>query len=279
MPALYKRLMPIVAPLRALLTVVVLMGLNGWDAAAEPVPLPRPRPPTWVEPLTFREAAGPDFDTANVTAKPTLCDESLGKIADFTLAPWLIGPGQCGGRDMVALEAVWLANGGRVEVQPAPVLTCAMAQTFSGWVRNDAAPRVAALGSQLHAIENYDGYECRTRNRVIGAKPSNHGNGIAIDVRSFTLADGRVLGLADITVSKELRASLRASACEKFTTVLGPGEAYHGSHIHLDIKQRWHGYRICQWDVRVPPPASAAESGEGPLVTVPLPPPRPLEAR
>ena len=35
---------------------------------------------------------------------------------------------------------------------------------------------------------------------------------------------------------------------------------------HLDLAERTHGYRICEWDVRSPPPAVAQ---------VPLPPPRP----
>ena len=47
---------------------------------------------------------------------------------------------------------------------------------------------------------------------------------------AFTLADNRVLGLTDMTVPKELRESLRESACARFTTVLGPGsDGYHES--------------------------------------------------
>jgi len=260
------------------LTIVAGVLACGGLAVAEEVPLPRPRPPMWVEPLTFRDAAGPDFNTAEVTDKPTACDQSLTKIAVFQLVPRLIGPGECGGRDMISLEAVWLADGAYVDIKPAPVLTCGMATTFAGWLRDDVAPQITALASELHAVENYDDYECRTRNRVIGAKPSNHGNGIAIDVRSFVLADGRVLGLTDMTVSKELRLALRASACARFSTVLGPGAPYHDGHIHLDTASRWHGYRICEWDVREPPPtviASVLIDGK----PVPLPPPRPAEAR
>lgn len=247
-------------------------------ALAEDVPLPRPRPPMWVEPLTFREAAGPDFDSADVTGEPTACDKSLGKLAVFTPLPRLIGPSTCGGRDMVELEAVWLADGAHVDVKPAPVLTCGMATAFAGWLREDVAPRLTALNSELHAVENYDDYECRTRNRVIGAKPSNHGNGIAIDVRSLTLADGRRIELTDVTADKPLRQALHDSACARFSTVLGPGAPYHDSHIHLDIAERSHGYRICEWEVREPPPAVIASvliDGK----PVPLPPPRPPEAR
>src|SRR5262245_9131639 len=36
--------------------------------SVENAPLPRPRPPFWPEPHSFAEAAGPDFDTANVTS-------------------------------------------------------------------------------------------------------------------------------------------------------------------------------------------------------------------
>ena len=246
-------------------------------AAAEDVPLPRPRPPVWVVPLTFRDAAGPDFNAAEVTSAPTACDQSLAKIAVFEPMPRLIGPGQCGGRDMVALDAVWLADGAHVDIKPAPVLTCAMAATFAGWLRDDVAPRMTALVSELHSVENYDDYECRPRNRAIGAKPSNHGNGIAIDVRSFTLADGRRLELTDVTVDKPLREALRESACRRFTTVLGPGsDGHHDGHIHVDMIERHNGYRICEWDVREPVQvASMLIDGK----IVPLPPPRPPEAR
>ena len=245
-------------------------------AAAEDVPLPRPRPPMWVEPHTFREAAGPNFNTAEVTSQPTACDLSLAQIALFEPMPRLIGPGECGGPDMIALDAVWLADGGRVDIKPAPVLRCGMAATFATWIRDDAAPRVAALGSPLHGVENYDDFECRSRNRLFGAKLSNHGKNIAIDVRSFTLADGRRVELTDMTVAKPVREALRASACARFSTVLGPGAPYHDGHIHLDTADRWHGYRVCEWDVREPPTQVASVLIDG--KPVPLPPPRPTEA-
>jgi hypothetical protein len=263
---------PKFAPVRTLIASVLLAIFGGGLAAAEDVPLPRPRPTFWAEPHSFREAAGPNFNSAEVTANPTPCDYRIAKFAVIAPIPRLIGPGQCGGRDMVSLEAVWLTDGAHVEIKPAPVLTCEMAGTFATWLREDVAPRLTKLASELHSVENYDDYECRTRNRVIGAKPSNHGNGIAIDVRSFTLADGRVLGLTDVTAPKDLRLFLRASACQRFTTVLGPGAPYHDGHIHLDTDQRYHGYRICQWDVREPPPVELAS------VRVPLPVPRPAAA-
>jgi hypothetical protein len=74
-----------------------------------------------------------------------------------------------------------------------------------------------------------------------------------------------------MTVAKDFREGLRTSACQRFTTVLGPGaDGHHEGHIHLDLAERRQGYRICQWDVREP----SAEVAE----VVPLPTPRPAIA-
>ena len=255
---------------RALIATVFLAGFGCGLAAAEDVPLPRPRPPFWVEPQSFREAAGENFDTADVTAKPSDCRQRLDKIATIEPLPRLIGPGACGGRDMVQLNAVQLPGHARIEIRPASVLRCEMAESLAGWIQDEADPLLRKAGMALRSVATYDDFECRGRNRVLGAKLSEHGKGNAIDIRAFTLADGRSIGLTDMTVAKDLREGLRASACERFTTVLGPGsDGHHEGHIHLDIAERRQGYRICQWDVREPPPAEIAS------VLVPLPVPRP----
>jgi hypothetical protein len=268
--------MPIDAP-RTLITAAFLAACGCGLAAAEDIPLPRPRPPVWIEPLTFREAAGPDFNSAEVTSAPTACDDRLAKFAAIAPLPRLIGPAACGGGDMVELDQVLLADGSRIAVEPAAVLTCAMAESFAGWLRDEAAPQAAKLGSPLRAVENYDSYECRSRNRIPGAKLSDHAHGDAIDVRAFHLADGVRIELTDATVNKPLREALRESACHRFTTVLGPGsDGHHDGHIHIDLVQRRNGYRICQWDVREPPAEVASVQIGGKLV--PLPPPRPAAA-
>jgi hypothetical protein len=68
-------------------------------------------------------------------------------------------------------------------------------------------------------------------------------------------------------VSKDARERLKASACARFSTVLGPAsDGYHENHVHVDLAERRSGYRICQWAVR-----DAAE-------LIPLPRERPAEA-
>jgi hypothetical protein len=246
-----------------------LAGLDVGLATAEEVPLPKPRPSIWIEPHTFREAAGPDFDSTQVTSAPTECDQRIRAIAAIEPMPRLIGPESCGGEDMVRLDAVTRSGGVRIDLKPAPVLRCTFAESVAAWLRDEVAPRVEKLGAALRAVETYDSYECRGRNRVPGAKLSEHGKGNAVDLRSFILADGRVVALTDVSVAKDFRDELRESACHRFTTVLGPGsDSAHESHIHVDLIERRGGYRMCQWDVRTPPPKEVAAE-------VPLPTPRP----
>lgn len=256
--------------MRLLIALFWLAG--GGMGFAENVPLPHPRPPLWIEPHTFREAAGPDFNADEVAGTPTECDQRLQAIAVIDPIPRLIGPGACGGGDMVHLHAVLRADGTRIELKPAPVLRCPFAESLARWLRDDASPLSGKLGAALRSVQTYDDFECRGRNRVAGAKLSEHGKGNAVDLRTFTLADGRVLTLTDMTVAKDFRDALRDSACHRFTTVLGPGsDSHHEGHIHLDLIDRHHGYRMCQWDVREPPVAEVA-------VRVPLPLPRPATA-
>jgi hypothetical protein len=221
------------------------------------VPMPRPRPPVPV--VAVQASHGPS----------TECDKRLAEVAVFEPKPSLSGPGQCGAEDLVSLTAVRVEKKS-VAVQPPALLRCEMAEAFAHWVREEAAPRFETIGGGLAAVQQDDAYECRYRNRAAGGKISEHAHGLAIDVHAFVLADKQIASPTDITQPKDLRIALRDSACGRFTTVLGPGQPAHDSHIHLDIIQRRGGYRICQWDVREPVIAKASPA------IVPLPPPRPF---
>jgi len=242
-------------------------------AAAKDFPLPRPRP-----------AEAPVLEPGEEPRKEEVVQPSACRLrltAELALAPSLppiAGPGECGGTDMVRLEAVVLPDKSRVAITPPATLRCSMAEAVVMWVRDEAAPLALDLGAPLRALQNYASYDCRGRNRVEGAKLSEHGKGNALDIRSVRLANGKVFEPTDPQVSRAFRESLRKSACARFTTVLGPGaDAYHENHIHVDLAERRGGYRMCQWDVRDPdekPSAAAIAS------TVPLPPPRPkIEAK
>ena len=175
------------------------------------VPLPRPRPPFWPGPHTFAEAAGPGFDSGNVTGALSDCDQRLTEIAAIELLPRLLGPGDCGGRDMIRLEAVLLPNRKRVEIRPTAVLRCPMAESFAAWVRDEASGHLGVQLDTLRSVETFGSYECRGRNGISDAKLSEHGKGNAIDVRAFVLASGRHIEPTDERASKQLRGRSRAS--------------------------------------------------------------------
>ena len=247
-------------------------------AAAQTVPLPRPRP-VWAGPpasappvLPAAEASAPQDSAQREPAPPSACRLRL--TSDLAVAPSLpalAGPGECGVEDVVRLEAVVLADKTRVAVSPPATLRCSFAEAIVGWVREDIAPAVRALDGRLKSLDNYASYDCRGRNNIPGAQLSEHGKANALDVRSVKLVNGTVMGLTDPHVARDFREGLRKTTCARFTTVLGPGsDGYHEDHVHVDLAERRSGYRICQWDVRDPGPELAASA-----VTIPLPRPRP----
>jgi hypothetical protein len=236
------------------------------------VPLPRARPnlpPVAAEPRSFAQAiAGLDLDVAQLTSTPSDCLVRLDAMALVEPLPRLIGPGACGGADMVRMHALFLGDNSRVSINPPLQLRCRMAEGFANFVRDDLAAIFRGRG--LRSIDGTGSYECRGRNRIAGAKVSEHGKGNAIDIHSVQFADGSSLAPTDLLADKALRETLKAAACARFTTVLGPGsDGYHEEHVHLDLAERRNDYRMCQWNVLV-----AAPSG---VVTgvVPLPRPRP----
>ena len=239
-------------------------GLVSPGMADTSVPLPQPRPAQVPQATSPDAASKPEQDktaapAAPIVPEPSACRRAL--TEDVAIAPSIApihGDGGCGGDDLVKLEAVVLRGGQRVELKPAATLRCEMARAVADWVRDDAEPLAESLGSVLNGLDNFDSYECRGRNRVKGAKLSEHGKANALDVRSLDLANGTKLALTDRTLSREIREKVLWSVCTRFTTVLGPGsDWYHEDHIHLDLAQRRNNYKLCQWNVYDPLPETA----------------------
>jgi hypothetical protein len=277
---------------------------HGASPGSSPPPqiaIPRELSPPQEAYAAFPEAASATPSAA--PAAPSACQLQLSKLATFQPLPVLVGPGECGATDAVLLDAVILPDQNKVIVSPAATLRCPIAVQIAQWVRDDVAPSVLKFGAPLRGLDNFDSYECRGRNRVRGAILSEHGRADALDVRLFKLADGKTLTLTDVNVDKDWREALKASACARFSTILGPGsDGAHEEHIHLDLAERRNNYKVCEWDVRVPPPppppavaqtqprdaapptdsAASDDATENeastPLDTVPLPRSRPLAA-
>jgi hypothetical protein len=239
---------------------------------AAAVPLPKPRPseapsaerdkPHKEEQQASPPNGKPDQQAAPApqpTPQPSACRLALtDAIAIAPSIPDIKGAGGCGGEDLVRLEAIVLPDKRRVSVKPAAILRCTMASALAEWIRSDIAPLAERLGSTISDLDNFDSFECRGRNRIVGAKLSEHGRANALDVRAFKFADGTSISLTDRTVPRGLRESVLHSACTRFSTVLGPSsDWYHEDHIHLDLMERRGNYRICQWDVLDPLPQKA----------------------
>jgi hypothetical protein len=229
------------------------------------VPLPRPRPADApAHEAQPADADKPDEQPVAEDAKPTkpplsACRQALTEtIAIAPSIPDIHGAGGCGGTDLVRLEAVVLADKRQVLLKPAAIMRCKMASAIADWLRNDMVPLATSLGTTLADLDNFDSFECRGRNRVVGAKLSEHGLANALDVRELKLGNGRSISLTDRAAPREVREKVLASVCARFTTVLGPGsDWYHEDHIHIDLAERRGGYRICQWNVWDPLPAVA----------------------
>jgi hypothetical protein len=245
--------------------------------AANDPPLPRERP----EIAPHKQSSAPKPDTA-----PSPCQIGLRELASFKPAPPITGPGECTATDVVIVDAILLPDKTRAVISPPAMLRCPMAETVAHWIINDVAPAIAAPGAALRSIETLASFDCRTRNGIAGAPVSEHGRANALDVRAFGVTGGAVMELTSASTAKPLREKLRESACARFDTVLGNGaDAYHESHVHIDLMERNNNYKMCQWEVLDPAEAAVLAAkktaaaripaGVTSADDIPLPQPRP----
>jgi hypothetical protein len=119
-------------------------------------------------------------------------------------------------------------------------VSCPLAETFAGWARfgaDRAAQQI--LGSPIVRIETMGSYSCR--NIAGSSRRSAHATAQAIDVSGFVLADGRRITVAgnwndQSPKVRKFFATIQASACKRFGTVLGPAyNAAHKDHLHLEL--------------------------------------------
>jgi hypothetical protein len=176
----------------------------------------------------------------DAAAPPSACQLRLAKLAEFQPLPVVAGPGECGAVDAVMLQSVILPDQAKVAVAPPATLRCTTAEEVARWLREDVAPAALKLGAPLRGLDEAGSYECRGFNRVGDATLSEHGRANALDVRALRLANGEVIGLTDVSIAKDWREGLRASACARFTTCPG-SDGYHEEHIHLDLAERRGG--------------------------------------
>lgn len=229
------------------------------SAGVAPLPPERPQSPGRARPApaAVPDPGGPPQGQALPVSPSTplvmpqacadlVADGEIEASLDTTVTP---NPA-CGSFVPVRLTAVRLGDGRMIPLKPAAISRCEMTIAAARWVREALAPAIGGAGGVLGAVRIADSYNCRPRNRVSGAKMSEHGRGNAVDVGGFELGDGRVWIVAKGGLPNPFRTAMKDSACTRFTTVLGPGsDGYHEDHIHVDLAQRRNDFRLCHWNL------------------------------
>jgi hypothetical protein len=226
--------------------------------ALKDIPLPRPSPRK--EAAVKEAVANPETESKKPAALPDDVGEDSDCLKSLASAGTTFVPvaqpsdkPECQIANPVRLVSVDV-GGSKVKFIGEPVLGCKFAQKFVTWIEREAVPlTIAELNAPLQRINTGPGFVCRGRNGDSSAKMSEHATGNAADIESLQLGGGKSIHVKDALDTQaygfNLLKLLRASACNYFTTVLGPGaNAAHSEHFHFDLERRKVSgtYRICQ---------------------------------
>ena len=216
-------------------------------------PLPPPRPAESA-PAPAEDAGPQQMRRMGPEAAGPACLAQLvasGARVEAATAPAPTGEG-CGIASPIRLSSVTVAGGDVVSLPDRPILECEFAAVLADYIQLIVAPLgEALLRAKVASVQTGPGYDCRTQDRVVGAKISAHAKGLAVDFVAIAFADKRRLLVERPTGADEAAyfRAVRTAACGWFTTVLGPGaDSFHANNMHLDIEK--HGssgsYRICE---------------------------------
>ena len=185
------------------------------------------------------------------------CMESRQDSPFVVAAKEIDGRGACGITHPLQISAF---AAGYIAVTPTAEVGCPIADAVDRWLRESVEPAAMAwFGQSVTGIKQIDDYTCRTRNSVHGAKMSEHAYGNALDVAGFILEDGTTVlvrtGWRGTAPQRGFLREVEATACQRFSTVLGPGAPYHGDHFHVDLARRSQsGRSFCDPKPQVVPP-------------------------
>jgi hypothetical protein len=167
------------------------------------------------------------------------------------LAP-IGGAGGCG-----IAAPLLVRSFGAVKVKPAAKLNCNMALATYQWLINRTQPMARKkYRSPVVSIRQLSSFSCRSRRGSGTSRISEHSFGNALDVGSFTLANGKTISiLKDWSTTGALFGIGRDAnflfdahkmACESYATVLSPRyNKAHANHFHMDMGRSGR-YKICR---------------------------------
>jgi len=225
-------------------------GSGAPDESSDEVPPPEESPATPGEVAEEPEDVGPPMREilAETEAELTTClaalDE-LGVTYERTEPIEEAEDRDCGIVNPLTVSEI--APG--VALEPPPTLRCDAALAAAHWVADVAMPLSRKLEGRgrLIALDQSTGYLCRPR---ADGETSEHAYGNALDIVAFRFETGDPILVQpradDGTLEEAFQTAVEGGACLDFTTVLGPGQEDHDDHLHLDVKARDGGFRICQ---------------------------------
>ena len=211
-------------------------------------PLPPPRPADLAQP----PAPAPSTAPAPNPQASAQCDQLLaaGTIVGER-RPAIADSAECAIDAPVSVEAVILKEGRRVALAPPALVNCVMAGALAEWLREEGAEILEEQRGPLKRLIVGGGYQCRRRNGAETGKISEHAHGNALDLIGVEWVRGDKMTFTDPALDLALATDLQLSLCGRFSTVLGPGsDAFHDSHVHIDLDQRAHGFKLCEWDLQ-----------------------------
>jgi hypothetical protein len=210
-------------------------------------PLPPPRPDRIPAAPPPEPPASPD-ERAEQDDAPSEADRCLAGLAELGVKFERAADRaerSCAAKNVVLLTAL----PGSIAVSPASPMVCAVAEALARWSVEVVGPKAEEhLKERPTKLAIGTSYECR--NQRSGGKLSEHAFGNAVDLMSFGFPARAAVPVGSHpaeSAEARFQDEIRRGACAYFTTVLGPGsDAAHADHLHLDLRARKRGYRICQ---------------------------------
>ncbi len=221
---------------------------TGADGTSQAAPPPKPSLGGRSSGATFYEVDGAvpvTWPAADITAARAACSKLLtGLELKYKTVEAIGGPGGCGAAAPIEVSAV-----AGIVIEPPATLTCKFTKVLHRWARGALQQAAkAALDDRLVSLTNVASYTCRATRSERASRLSEHALSNALDISTFNFEK---TGQVSVTVdwepvdaadsNKELgdKATFlryaHESACEVFSTVLGPDHnAFHKDHLHLD---------------------------------------------
>ena len=226
--------------------LILLLGLA--PALAGDPPIPKRKPDKASQPQSEKLAPAPQSasDPWPQVSPDAACQARLTDLGvRFDVLPSIADAAPC--ELSRPLRITRLAPGGAF--LPDGTLNCLAAEALARWTQRVLGPAAADILSAVPTgVRHGSTYVCRTRS---SGKPSEHALGNAVDIVGFEFAERGSLSIKpraqEEGPERSFQNQVRRQACAYFTTVLGPGsDDAHANHLHLDLRQRKRGYRICQ---------------------------------